>query len=134
MIVAARATHREPKHGAAGGAKHVIHGIVARAFDFVRGDLRWEHARTEKARRGEREWVLRLVFVAGELPLHELVIGHVHVQCFDDKVAKVEGVGAIVVLLEAGAFGKARYVQPVTRPALTVGWGRQEFVDDVGQG
>ena len=133
VIVAACAAHGEAEHGAAGGAEHVVHGVVTCALDFVRGDLRWEDSCAEKSRRREGERILGLVFVAGELPLHELVVGHVHVQRLDDEIAKVEGVGAVVVLLESGAFRVACHIEPVACPALAVGRGGEQFVDLIGE-
>ena len=101
VIVTARAADGEAEEGAAGRREHVVDRVVARAFDFVGGDLRGEDARAEEAGGHQRERVLRLELVARDLPAHELIERHVVIQRLDDEVADSETRRPIVVMLEA---------------------------------
>ena len=133
MIVTARAADGEAEEGAGRGREHVVHRVVARALDFVGGDLRGENARAEKARGCHRERIARGELVARELPARELVERQVGVQRLDDEVAVMKRVRPVVVVLEAAALGEARHVEPVPRPAFAVGWGVEQLIDHGGE-
>ena len=138
VVVTAGAADGEAEERGARGREHVVHRVVARALDFVGGDLRGEHTRAEKARGAEGQRVVRLELIARELPAQELVERQVAVERFDDEVAEVKSAGAVVVVFEAAALGEARDIQPVPRPTLAVARGveqaGEEFRPRVGGG
>ena len=133
VVVAACAAHRGAQHRGEGGREHVIEGIVARLLDLVLGDLRRPHAGGDEPGGRERLVVVGSELIAGELPGHEAVVGHVLVEGLDDEVAVVEGVRPVVVLLVAMALGEARQVEPVPRPAFAEGRAGEQAIDQVRQ-
>ena len=120
VIVAARTADGEAQHGRAGSGQHVVHRIIAHALDFVRCDLRGEHARAEKAGGHHGFGIARCELIARELPLHKLCPRQVVVECADHEVAVMPCVGPVVVVLKAGAFGEAGHIKPVARPAFAI--------------
>ena len=133
VIVAARAADRHAEHRGARGVGHVIEFIVARGFKFLFRQLRGEHARTKEAGSLHRERVVRCKLIAGQLPFHELIVRHVGVERLNDEVAVMEGEIAIVILLEPVALCKARHIEPMSAPTLTVFRRGQQTVDDLFQ-
>jgi len=134
MIVTAGAADGEAEHGGSGSGGHVIEFIVAGAFEFLLGELGGEDASAEEPGGHHCEWVVRRDLIACELPADELVPWHIGIESLDDEVAVVEGIFAIVVLLEAVALGEARGVKPVAGPALAIVGAGEEFVDELGVG
>ena len=112
--------HGQAEHGRGGGGQHVIHRVIAGPLHFIGRDLRGEHARSEKPGRHQSQRIFGREFIARQLPLHELVVGHVGIERLDDKVPIVVGPRAIVIMLKTGTFGEAGHVQPVPGPALSV--------------
>ena len=68
--------------------------------------------------------------VGRDLPLDELVKGHVLIECFDDKVAVVVGIIAVVVLFVAIRFTKAGDIKPVPCPAWAELFVGEELVNE----
>ena len=130
VVVTAGTADGETEHGTAHRGGHVVEGVVASAFDFVGRDLRGKDPGTQKAGGFEGQRIFRLEFVAGELPADELIVGHVLVQGLDDEIAEVIGEGAVVVLLEAVAFGEAGGVEPVAGPTFAVVLRIKQLVDE----
>src|SRR2546427_219893 len=59
-------------------------------------------------------------FVAGDLFADEAVVRLVIVERFDDVIAITPGIGSRLVGFEPFAFGVARQIQPMPRPAFAV--------------
>ena len=68
----------------------------------------------------------RFQHIAGDLLLHEPVVGLVVVEALDDVVAIVPRVVAQPVVLEALALGISRHIQPMPPPSLPVARRRQQ--------
>src|SRR4051812_33761735 len=68
VIVAASAADGQPEHRTARRRRHVIERVVARSLNFIRRDLRRKNPRAEKACGLESQRILRLEFVACQLP------------------------------------------------------------------
>ena len=134
MVVTTRAANRQPEERAARRGQHVIQRVVARALDFVRGDLRRENAGTEKAGGHQRERILRLELVARELPARELIERHVGIERLDHEVAVMPGVRPIVIVLEPAALREARDVQPVSSPTFAVARRVQQTIHQLAPG
>ena len=79
----------------------------------------------EVAEGRERVGVAGEEFVAGDLLLHEAVVGLVVVIGLDDVIAVAPGGGTEVVDAEAVAVGVAHEVEPGAGHALTVSGGGQ---------
>ena len=139
VVVAAGAADRQAQERGAGRRGHVVEGVVAGPLDLVLRDLRREHAGADEPRRRQRERPplrrqRRGVLVAGELPLHEGVVGQVGVERPDHEVAVVEGERPVVILLEPVALREPRDVEPVPRPALPETLVGQQAIDDLPEG
>ena len=76
-----------------------------------------------------RQRIVRLVLVAGNLPLDERVVRQVLVQGLDHEVAIVVGVRPVVILLEAVALGEARQVEPMPAPSLAIVRAGEQSID-----
>ena len=110
VVMASGAPHGHTEHGRGRGGQHVVHCVVAGPLHLVGGDLRGEHPGSKKPGGHECEWVPWLELVTGQLPLHELVVGHVGIQSLDDKVPEVMSSRSVVVVFEAGAFGESGHI------------------------
>ena len=73
-------------------------------------------------------------FVSGELMTEEAVVGQILVEGPDHPVAIAPGLLSLLVEFEAIAFCKASHIEPVLGPALAIGRGREESVNDVFAG
>ena len=120
VVMAPGTPHGHTEHGGGRGGQHVVHCVVAGPLHLVGGDLRGEHPGSKKPGGHECEWVPWLELVTGQLPLHELVVGHIGIQSFDDKVSEVMSSRSVVVVFEARAFGESCHIQPMPRPAFAV--------------
>ena len=132
--MAAGTVERQAEEGLADDADHVLHLLLARD-----GTLRGvglsiaspipgaadEHARGDDAVAGHR-----LENIAGELFLHEAVVGLVVVEALDDVIAVVPGAVAWVVVFEPFALGVADDVEPVPPPAFAVVRRGEEVIDN----
>ena len=118
VIVAAGAAQGEAKHGRSDAADDVIELFILclLAHPYV-GDGR---ARCKEAGELDCQLFLGLVLVTGELPLDELVVRQVAVQCLDDRIPVSVGIRAIVVGRITMALSEASDVQPVSPPSFTV--------------
>ena len=77
VIVAAGAADREAQEGHARRRDHVVELVVPGRLEFGLGQLGREGARAEEPGRGHGQRVVGRQLVAGELPVDELVVGHV---------------------------------------------------------
>jgi len=132
--MAAGTVERQAEEGLADDADHVLHLLLARD-----GTLRGvglgipcpipgaadEHARGDDAVAGHR-----LENIAGELFLHEAVVGLVVVEALDDVIAVVPGAVAWMVVFEPFALGVADDVEPVPPPAFAVVGRGEEVIDN----
>ena len=110
VVMAPGTPHGHTEHGGGRGGQHVVHCVVAGPLHLVGGDLRGEHPGSKKPGGHECEWVPWLELVTGQLPLHELVVGHIGIQSLDDKVPEVMSSRSVVVVFEAGAFGESGHI------------------------
>ena len=124
---------RQAEERLADDTDHVLHLLLARD-----GTLRGvglgiacpvPRAADEHARGDDPVARHRLEDVAGELLLHEAVVGLVFVEALDDVIAVVPGAVTGMVVFESLALGVADDVEPVSAPALAV-MGRGEQVID----
>ena len=67
--------------------------------------------------------------VAGDLLLHELVIGFVFVEALNDVVAVAPGEGEREIAATADGIGVAGHVEPVPAPAFAEAFGGQQAVN-----
>ena len=133
VVVTARATQRQAEHGRAGGRDHVIEFIEARADSLFLHQVVSEfgvRSSHDEAGGGNRLRVVRLEFVAGQLPAHERVERKVVIQAADDEVAKVMRGGPVRVALLSIAVGVAHHVEPMARPAFPVMRAGEELIDE----
>src|SRR5262249_44399465 len=72
--------------------------------------------------------------VAGDLLLHETIVGLVLIEAADDVVAIAPGVGPRLVSFKALAFGEAGEIEPVAPPSLAVARRGEQTVDDLVEG
>ncbi len=77
MIVASGAADREPEEGRAGRRDHVVELVIPGRLEFGLGQLRRKRARAQESGRRHRQRIVGRQLVAGELPVNELVVGHV---------------------------------------------------------
>ena len=133
VVVAARAVHRQAEEHPPGRRDHVIEVVVAVLRVVL---LAEEHARPHAQHPGRDQRVKARVFyfVAGELLLHEAVVGLVLVECLDDVIAVTPSVRLIVVVLIAGGIRVAHRIQPVASPAFAVTGRVQQFIDQPCEG
>ena len=129
MVVAAGALHAGAEEDVAGGVGDVVQDVLplpARVAVVVFVD-----PVAEVAEGRERVGVAGEEFVAGELLLHEAVVGLVLVEGLDDVIAVAPGGRAEVVDAVAVAVGVAHEVEPRARHPLTVGRGGEQAVDEL---
>src|SRR5439155_19382421 len=119
-FVAAGTADRQAAEGGADGVELVVHFVIAVLLYFALGDLRRVHAGRQEAGRLDRQVIVRLVLIAGDLPFDELVERQILVERRDDEIAIVIRGGPIVIVLEAVAFGEASQVEPVPAPAFAI--------------
>ena len=139
MIVAARAGHRQAEEAAG----HHVHAIVplVGAGHFDRAVVVIPGTESEEAG-GRQRLVAGLLVqqVAGELRLHELVVGQVVVERLDHPIAIEVGVGigavAARIRIQAAVvvFAVAGDVEPDAAPALAVVRRCEQAVDHFGEG
>ena len=120
VIMATRAADGQAEHRGADGRGHVVKFIVALLFRLVGGDLCGVCAGGKKSGGLHGKQAVRLQFVAGDLPLHEAVVGQVLVERADDEVAVVISIGPIIILLVAVTLRKTGEVEPMPAPPLAV--------------
>src|SRR5206468_867833 len=101
-------------------------------LDEVLGDLRAVNAGGEEAGGHQRLRIVRLVFVAGDLPFHEGIKRYVLVERLDDEIAIMKGVRPVVIMLVAAALSEAGDVEPVPSPAFAVVRVLEQAVDQPG--
>ena len=130
VVVAAGAADRQAQHGRAERGGHVVQLVVALFFDLVGRDLRGVRAGRQKPGRHQRQVVVGLELVAGNLPADELIERHVVVESSDHEVAVVIRRRPVVVLLVTVAFGKTGQVEPVAAPALAVMRAVEQTIDE----
>ena len=128
MVVAAGAPNRQAKEGGTGDPYHVGQFVgpllLPEQRIFAAHDiLGASHQKTGGGVLAQG--------VPGNLLEHELVVGLVLVECPNDIVAVVVGIGPLVVGLEAGAVGIAYDVQPMAGPAFTVTWVLENFFNQL---
>ena len=108
-------------------------GLLALHIDG-RG-VAFDHPMPRRAEPGlveaERAIPARREQIAGDLLLHEAIVGQVGVEGADEVVAVAPGVRIEVVVLGAVSLGVAREVHPVPRPAFAEGGGGEEAVREI---
>ena len=138
MGMAAGAVECQAEEGLADDADHVFHLFFARDGTLrgiglgIAGPVPGaadEHARGDDAVAGHR-----LNDIAGELLLHEEIVGLVVVEASDDIVAVVPGTVARMVVFKPFALGVADDIEPVPPPAFAVVRRGEEIVDEAGPG
>ena len=120
MIVTACTTDGQTQKRNAGGHDHVVQFVVTSRLKFGFGQLSRKSTGSQKPGGHHRQRVVRGQFIAGQLPLHELVIGNVGVQGPDQEVAIVVRIGSVIVLFIAVRFCKASDIHPVPGPAFAI--------------
>ena len=132
VVVAARAAEREAEQRAADGINRIgeIEVLVV-----GRGLVAVALANREEAGGGDAAGVLvrralRGEKVAGDLLADELVEGLVGVEGVHDPVAILHGLAHGVVRAVAGGVGVAGDIEPVAAPALAVGRGGEQALDE----
>ena len=138
VAMTAGAVERQAEEGLADDADHVLHLLLTRVGTLrgvglgVAGPVPGaadEHARGNNAVAGHR-----FEDVAGELFLHETVVGLVVVEAPDDVVAVVPSPVAWMVVFKSLALGIADDVEPVPSPAFAVVGRGEELVDEPSPG
>ena len=134
VVVAAGALHAGAEEDVAGGVGDVVQDVLPLAASVA--VVVFVVPMAEVAEGRERVGVAREEFVAGDLLLHEAVVGLVVVIGLDDVIAVAPGGGTEVVDAEAVAVGVAHEVEPRAGHALAVGRGGEQAVDkfEVGRG
>ena len=122
VVVTARTADGQAEHRRTRRRKHVVHRIVTRPLNLAGRDLGRKYPSSQKSggRQGKR--IVRLELVARQLPADKLVVRHVRIQRFDDKIPIMIRMRTVIIMLEPRALSKAGDIQPVTRPTLAVAW------------
>ena len=118
VIVALRAAQLQSKYGRAHGRGYFVQQIVPSLF--LRVDIGHVGACEAKRSCHVDVGIVRLQFIARDLPLHELIVRHVLVQRFDDPVAILPRMRPYLVVLESIGFGKSSEIEPVLGPSFTI--------------
>ena len=129
VVVAARALHahaHEDIGGRVGDVVEHVHPLAGGIAVVVFVDAEREVAGGDAC-----VGCVRPQFVAGDLLLHEAVVGFVGIQARDDVVAVAPRVRAVVVGAEAVALGVAHEVEPMPRPVLAVARAGEEPVHEL---
>jgi hypothetical protein len=100
------------------------------ALGLVLGNLRAMHAGREEAGRRHSQRIVRLIFIARELPLHKCVERQIVVHGADHEVAVVICRRPVGIVLEAVALGESRQVEPPPPPTLAEPRTGQQAIDE----
>ena len=133
MVVTAGALQGMGEEGLANAIAHVVKEALS-------GDLRhlhprqfpWAHA--QETRRDDHLRIIRLDLVARDLLADELIVALIRVEGTHHVIPITPGVPSLVVIGEAGRIGVTGHVQPVLGHALSVVRGREQPVDQGGEG
>ena len=129
MVVAAGALHAGAQEDVAGGVGDVVQDVLPLAAGVA--VVVFVDPMAEVAEGRERVGVAREEFVAGDLLLHEAVVGLVVVIGLDDVIAIAPGGRTEIVDAEAVAVGVAHEVEPGAGHALSVSRRGQQSVDEL---
>ena len=121
------------EEGFAHAITHVVEEALAGDFrHFHAGQFPWAHA--QETRRDDHLRVVWLDLVAGDLLADELIVALIRIEGTHHVIPITPGVPSLVIIGEAGGIGVAGHVEPVLGHALSVVRGRQESVDQGGEG
>ena len=123
VVVAASASDRQAQHALGHDFDLLVVHVVEHALlVLLRDGLRAERqeAGGDDAALVDLAAIAAGQQIAGDLFPHELVVGHVAVECLDDVVAVLPSVRIAVILVVAGRVRIAGNVQPMAAPALAV--------------
>ena len=122
------------------GEERLAYAIAHVVKEALSGDLRhlhprqfpWAHA--QETRRDDHLRIIRLDLVARDLLADELIVALIRVEGTHHVIPITPGVPSLVVIGEAGRIGVTGHVQPVLGHALSVVRGREQPVDQGGEG
>ena len=121
----------QPQHRRASRGGHVVQFIVTCAFKLLLRQLRRKDTRSQKTRRHHRKRILRIDLVTRDLQPNKFIPGHVRIERLDHKIAIVVSILPVVILLKAMALRKARRIQPMPRPTLSIVRTGEKFIHQV---
>ncbi len=131
VVVAARAAVGHAEERGRHGIGDVVEQLLA-ALHQIAGIALIRKVPIE-AGGDQRGRIVGIELVAGDLLLHEAIVGLVLIEGIDHVVAIPPDVGARLIALEPFAIGVACEIQPVARPAFAVARRSQQAVYYLGE-
>ncbi len=122
VIVTTGTMHGQPKEALRHRSHDVFHFILPHnSALLIPGGLKSVKGPTDKKSGcGNSTGMIRLEHVAGNLPLHELIVRHILIEGINHPVPIRPSVGAELIIFKSVTLTITRHIQPVPSPALSV--------------